>query len=50
MKQRDLVRVGLVVLWAVLLLAYVVTHSALFLVASIVVIALQVVSTGMLRR
>ena len=50
MSQRDLVRIGLVVLWAVLLLAYVVTHSALFLVVSIVVIVLQVVLTGMLRR
>jgi hypothetical protein len=47
---RNLVRIGLVVLWAVLLLAYVVTHSALFLIASIVVIVLQVVLMGTLRR
>jgi hypothetical protein len=41
-SQRGLVRIGLVVLWAVSLLNYAVTHSALFLVASIVVIVLQV--------
>jgi hypothetical protein len=38
------------VLWAILLLAYVVTHVTLFLLASIVVIVVQVIAIGMMRR
>jgi hypothetical protein len=47
---QNLVRVGLVVLWAVLFLAYMVTHAQAFLVASVLVIVAQVIVASLMRR
>ena len=45
-----MVRIGLVVLWAVLFVGYLMTHALWLLLASVAVIVAQVVILSSLRR
>lgn len=50
MNTRNMVRIGLVVLWAALLVGYVFTHSRGLFLASVAVIVVQVVVQSSWRR